>query len=71
MAGLQTGVFNLAGDESEGFMLSFVNSTDSFSGLQIGFLNLTNHLNGLQIGILNIVRKKEKLPIFPIVNWSF
>jgi hypothetical protein len=27
--------------------------------------------SGLQIGIINIINNKEKLKLFPIVNWKF
>jgi len=27
--------------------------------------------SGLQIGLINIIKNKEKLKVFPIVNWLF
>ena len=68
--GVQTGIANRA-QFGEGFQFGIFNSAEMFSGFQLGFFNITNQLNGLQIGLLNIARAKEKLPIFPIVNWSF
>jgi hypothetical protein len=32
---------------------------------------VSDSMYGLQIGILNIIKSKEKLPILPLVNWSF
>jgi hypothetical protein len=68
--GLATAAYNQA-SSGVGIQWGLVNNTHSFSGLQLGVLNLTDTMNGLQIGVLNVIRKKEKLPVFPIVNWQF
>jgi hypothetical protein len=68
--GLQTGIYNQIG-EGEAVQYGAVNAAGSVRGLQLGFINYTQKMYGLQIGILNIIRQKDKLPVLPIVNWSF
>lgn len=68
--GLGTAAYNGYRD-AEGLVWGLVNVTDHMSGLQLGFVNYTRTLHGLQIGLLNIVKDKDKLPVLPIVNWSF
>jgi hypothetical protein len=54
--GLQTGVYNTAGDAA---------------GLQLGLVNHAVTMNGLQLGIVNIIEKGGMLPVFVIFNASF
>lgn len=69
--GLQTGVYTNVGGGS-GVQLGWINTAEEFSGLQFGFVNITNTMtSGLQIGLINIIKNKEKLKLFPIVNWKF
>ena len=72
MQGLQTAFYTKAGVGSSGVQLGFVNTADDFSGLQFGLVNITQVMrSGLQIGLINIINNKEKLKVFPIVNWKF
>jgi hypothetical protein len=68
--GFQSGVVNHAVG-GEGFQWGLVNITEDFSGFQLGFVNFAEKMNGLQIGLVNIIKSKDKLPILPLVNWSF
>ena len=69
--GLQTGLYTNVGGGS-GVQFGWINTADEFSGLQLGFVNITNTMtSGLQIGLINIIKNKEKLKLFPIVNWKF
>ena len=69
--GLQDGIYTHAGSGS-GVQLGLLNTADEFSGLQFGFVNITETMtSGLQIGLINIIKNKEKLKLFPIVNWKF
>ena len=43
----------------------------SKTGAQVGLVNLTREMGGLQIGLWNQISSKEKLRVFPIVNWKF
>ena len=56
MVGLQTGIYNSAGDAS---------------GLQFGLVNHAVTMNGLQLGLVNIIEKGGMLPVFVIFNASF
>jgi hypothetical protein len=70
--GLQTAAVNYDEGTSEGAQLGWVNIAQRTSGLQIGLFNMTQQMDsGLQIGIINVIQSKEKLPILPLVNWSF
>jgi hypothetical protein len=69
-AGFQWGVYNDVGD-GEAFQWGFANVAKNMRGLQLGLFNYTETMYGLQIGIVNVISKKEKLPVFVIVNWSF
>ncbi len=72
MQGLQWALYNKAGLGSSGVQVGFLNMADDFSGLQLGFVNIAESMrSGLQIGLVNIINNKEKLKIFPIVNWKF
>ena len=72
MQGLQVGAYTHNGAGSSGLQWGIYNTSDSFSGLQVGFVNITEVLrSGLQIGLVNIIKSKDKLPILPLVNWSF
>jgi hypothetical protein len=69
--GLQNGAYNNVGGGS-GVQLGLFNTAEEFSGLQFGLVNITNTMtSGLQIGLINIIKNKEKLKLFPIVNWKF
>ena len=41
------------------------------SGFQLGIVNYTESMYGLQIGLINFIKEKDKLPVLPLVNWSF
>ena len=43
-----------------------------FTGAQLGWLaSMTKgNMQGLQIGLINIINNKDKLKVFPIVNWK-
>ena len=72
MQGLQVGAYTKSGMGSSGVQIGLFNSADDFSGLQFGILNIAETMrSGLQIGIINIINNKEKLKVFPIVNWKF
>jgi hypothetical protein len=72
MQGLQTGAYTKSGMGSSGVQFGLYNTSDDFSGLQIGVVNVaTTMRKGLQIGLINIIKNKEKLKLFPIVNWRF
>jgi len=68
--GFQSGFYNDL-DNGEAFQLGFINRARTVSGLQLGFVNYTENMYGLQIGLINFIKDKEKLPVLPIVNWSF
>ena len=70
--GLQTAVVNYDEGSGEGAQLGWVNIAERASGLQIGFFNMCQQMDsGIQIGLINVIRSKDKLPILPLVNWSF
>jgi hypothetical protein len=70
--GLQTAAVNYDMGAGEGVQFGFVNIGKETSGLQLGFFNMTETMtSGIQIGIINVIKSKEKLPILPLVNWSF
>jgi hypothetical protein len=72
MQGLQVGAYTHSGTGSSGVQFGLFNTSDEFSGLQVGLVNITQVMrSGLQIGLINIIKSKEKLSLFPIVNWSF
>jgi len=72
MQGLQVGAYTKSGMGSTGVQFGIFNTSDDFSGLQVGLVNITQTMrSGLQIGLINIIKSKEKLKLFPIVNWSF
>lgn len=72
MQGLQVGAYTHSGTGSSGVQFGIFNTSDDFSGLQFGLVNITQVMrSGLQIGLINIIKSKEKLKLFPIVNWSF
>jgi hypothetical protein len=72
MQGLQVGAYTKSGIGSTGVQFGLWNNSDDFSGLQLGVVNITQVMrSGLQIGLINIIKSKEKLKLFPIVNWSF
>ncbi len=72
MQGLQMGAYTKSGMGSTGVQFGILNTSDDFSGLQVGLVNITQTMrSGLQIGLINIINSKEKLKLFPIVNWSF
>jgi hypothetical protein len=68
--GFQSGFYNQI-NTGEAFQMGFVNRATDMSGLQLGLINYTEGMYGLQVGLVNVIRSKEKLPFFPIVNWSF
>ena len=55
MIGMQTGVFNRAGD---------------MHGFQFGIVNCAGHLHGMQLGFLNIVADGHAV-VLPFINWGF
>jgi hypothetical protein len=69
--GVQISAINVCESRTEGVQFGFFNMTEDMHGLQIGIVNLTERMYGLQIGLLNIIKQKDKLPILPIVNWTF
>ncbi len=72
MQGLQTAIYNQSGLGSSGVQIGLVNMTDDFSGLQVGLVNIAQTMrSGLQIGLVNVIQNKEKLKLFPLVNWRF
>jgi hypothetical protein len=69
--GLKTGAYTAVGSGS-GVQFGILNTAGEFSGLQVGLVNKVESMtSGLQIGLINIINNKEKLKIFPIVNWKF
>jgi len=69
--GLQDGAYTHVGSGS-GVQLGILNTAGEFSGLQFGLVNITDVMtSGLQIGLINVIKNKEKLKLFPIVNWKF
>jgi hypothetical protein len=68
--GYQSGLYNEF-DRGTGFQMGVVNRTRDMTGFQLGLINYTETMYGLQIGLLNIIKRKETLPVFVIVNWSF
>ncbi len=72
MQGLQTAIYNQSGLGSSGVQIGLVNVTDDFSGVQLGLVNIAQTMrSGLQIGLVNVIQNKEKLKLFPLVNWRF
>ena len=72
MQGLQAGAYTKAGLGSSGVQFGIINTADDFSGLQLGFVNIAETMrSGLQIGLVNIINNKEKLKVFPFLNWRF
>jgi hypothetical protein len=68
--GFQSGFYNHCG-QGEGFQMGFVNRATDMRGLQLGLVNYTETMYGLQVGLVNIIHRKERLPVFVLVNWSF
>lgn len=68
--GFQSGFYNHCG-RGEGFQMGFVNRATAMRGFQLGLVNYTETMYGLQVGLVNIIHRKERLPVFVIVNWSF
>jgi len=72
MQGLQTGIYTHAGMGSTGMQWGLLNTAEDFSGFQLGLVNIVDNMrSGLQIGLINIIKNKDKLKIFPFVNWKF
>ena len=72
MQGVQWAAYTHAGMGSSGLQVGLVNTADDFSGLQFGLINMAETMrSGLQIGLVNIINNKEKMKVFPIVNWKF
>ena len=72
MQGLQVGAYTKSGMGSTGMQFGLLNTSDDFSGFQLGVVNIAETMrSGLQIGLINIIKNKEKLKLFPIVNWKF
>ena len=70
--GLQWAIYTSSGPGSSGVQLGLLNTAEDFSGLQFGLINITETMrSGLQIGLVNIINNKEKLKVFPLVNWKF
>ena len=63
--------YSLTRQHVSGVQLAILNQAASVSGVQIGLANFTDDMNGLQIGIWNQINNKEKLRVFPFVNWKF
>ena len=70
-AGYQLGIYNRTKGPSEGLQVGWVNMADDAGGVQLGLVNYTRRMRGLQIGLVNVISSKEKLPVLPLVNWSF
>lgn len=64
-------IFNRTGNKVSGMQAGIVNMADSVTGAQVGLVNFTREMAGLQIGLWNQISSKEKLRVFPIVNWKF
>ena len=72
MQGVQTGAYTKSGAGSSGVQFGIYNTASDFSGLQFGIVNVAEVMrSGLQIGLINIIKNKEKLKLFPFVNWRF
>ena len=72
MQGVQTGAYTKSGAGSSGVQFGLYNTASDFSGLMFGVVNVAETMrSGLQIGLINIIKNKEKLKLFPIVNWRF
>ncbi len=72
MQGVQTGAYTRSGAGSSGVQFGLYNTASDFSGLMFGVVNVAETMrSGLQIGLINIIKNKEKLKLFPIVNWRF
>jgi hypothetical protein len=69
-SGLQWGIYNDVGN-GEGLQAGLVNTSGHMQGLQVSLVNYTETMHGVQVGLVNIIRKKEKLPVFVLFNWSF
>lgn len=69
--GYQLGWYNSTKGPTEGFQWGIVNTAEDMSGFQLGLVNYAKKMYGLQIGLINIISSKDKLPVLPIVNWSF
>jgi hypothetical protein len=70
--GLQTAAVNYDTGTGEGVQFGWVNIGKQTSGLQLGLFNMTETMtSGIQIGLINVIQSKEKLPVLPLVNWSF
>lgn len=71
-SGVQGGIlWNQTGGAMSGLQLGLVNRAGAASGLQLGLVNLARDMKGLQIGLWNQIDSKERLKVFPIVNWKF
>jgi len=68
--GFQSGFYNHCG-RGEGFQMWFVNRANDMRGFQLGLVNYTETMYGLQVGLVNVIHRKERLPVFILVNWSF
>ena len=68
--GFQSGLYNHCG-RGEGFQMGFVNRATDMRGFQLSVVNYTETMYGLQVGLVNIIHRKERLPFFVLVNWSF
>ncbi len=72
MQGLQAGILTSAGLGSTGMQWGLINTASDFSGFQLGLFNIVDNMrSGLQIGLINVIKNKDKLKIFPFVNWKF
>ncbi|HVP56701.1 MAG TPA: hypothetical protein VMU02_01280 [bacterium] len=69
-SGFQSGFYNQM-NNGEAVQYGIFNVATDVTGLQLGFINYTQKMYGLQIGLINVIRQKEKLPVLPIINWSF
>ena len=68
--GFQSGLYNHCG-QGEGLQMGLVNRATDMRGFQLGLVNYTETMYGLQVGLVNIIERKETLPVFILVNWSF
>jgi hypothetical protein len=68
--GFQSGFYNHCG-RGEGFQMGIVNRATDMRGFQLGMVNYCETMYGLQVGLVNIIERKERLPVFVLVNWSF
>lgn len=70
--GIQFGGVNVAGSAFEGLQAGVYNQAATSRGLQIGIVNYTARAGSVfQLGLVNIISSKERLPVLPVVNWSF